>query len=182
MAVERASKEEIEKTPANKMNYSRIIGYGLAALCTVYVIYYFINNCINMATNFIIFLFFTLCAWLYPSPMELSKAIAGNIGSIPQTIVQFPMYGAIMGMMSSSGLSSMIADAIASIAESVPGMEIMKPSKPLPFSSTSSRFEKNCPGLVVCRRQFRLLEISSRMPANCFLPLHGVSVYTAMTL
>jgi len=108
--------EEIEKTPANKLNYSRVIGYCLAALCTVYVIYYFATKGIMMDTNFIIFLFFTICAWLYPSPMELSKAIAGNIGSIPQTIVQFPMYGAIMGMMSSSGLSSMIADAIASIA------------------------------------------------------------------
>ena len=116
LSEKKVEKEEIEKTPANKMNYSRIIGYGLAALCTVYVIYYFINNGINMATNFIIFLFFTICAWLYPSPMELSKAIAGNIGSIPQTIVQFPMYGAIMGMMSSSDASAMLAEAIASIA------------------------------------------------------------------
>lgn len=115
--TEKQEEEEvIEDTPANKMNYSRIIGRVLSILCTIYVIYYFINNGINMATNFIIFLFFTICTWLYPSPMELMKAISGNIGSIPQTIVQFPMYGAIMGMMSSSGLSAMIADAIASIA------------------------------------------------------------------
>lgn len=115
--TEKTEKEEvIEDTPANKMNYSRLIGRLLAILCTVYVVYYFATNGINMATNFIIFLFFTICCWLYPSPMELMKAIAGNIGTIPQTIVQFPMYGAIMGMMSSSGLSAMIATAIASVA------------------------------------------------------------------
>ena len=72
--------------------------------------------------------------------------------------------------------------AISVITASVPGIERMKPSKPSPFSSTSSRFVKNLPGLVVCRRQFRLLDISYRVPAKVSRPLHGARSYTAMTL
>lgn len=103
-------------TPADKMNNSRILSLILSAICTIYVVYYFATNGINMTTNFIIFLFFTLCTWVYPSPIGLMQAIAGNIGSIPQTIVQFPMYGAIMQMMSGSGLTTIVANGLISVA------------------------------------------------------------------
>jgi len=105
-----------DKTPADKMNGSLILGYLFPIMLTVYVVYYFSKNGINMTTNFIIFLFFTLCSWLYHTPIGLMEAVANNIGSIPQIIVQFPLYGAIMGMMSSSGLSAILTNGLVSIA------------------------------------------------------------------
>ena len=59
LTEKKESRDDIEKTPANALNYSRVIGYLLAALCSVYVIYYFATKGIMMDTNFIIFLFFS---------------------------------------------------------------------------------------------------------------------------
>lgn len=115
-AAEKVSIPRKEMSPADKMNASKILGYVFPALLTVYVVWYFANNGINMTTNFIIFFFFTACAWLYHSPLGLMTAIAENIGSIPQVVVQFPLYGAIMGMMSSSGLSTIIVNWLLSIS------------------------------------------------------------------
>ncbi len=119
VSLEEKKAQVIDKskwTPADRMNNSRILSLILSVLCTIYVVYYFATNGINMTTNFIIFLFFTLCTWVYPSPISLMKAVAGNIGSIPQTIIQFPMYGAIMQMMASSGLTTIVANGLISVA------------------------------------------------------------------
>ena len=103
-------------TPADRMNTSRILILPLSIGCTVYIAYYFATMGFNMTTNFIIFLFFTLCTWVYPSPITLMNAVIDNIKSIPQTILQFPMYGAIMQMMASSGLSAIIVQSMIKVS------------------------------------------------------------------
>lgn len=110
---------KVEKvTVADKLNYCRPFMWivGLAGL--VVIIYSFITKGVikSLGVNFIIFLFITINCFLYPHPREFVAAHKKTIPLATDIIIQFPFYGGIAGIMSSSGFAAIVVGALVSIS------------------------------------------------------------------
>ena len=102
---------------ADRMNYTRIIMpiLGLAGLF-VLVHSVVMNGFINSLTlNFMITAFMVANMFLYQTPLGFMAAMENAIGSATSILIQFPLYGGIMGIMESSGLTTVISTAMASL-------------------------------------------------------------------
>jgi short-chain fatty acids transporter len=110
--------EDTDNTPAEKMNNSRIIMYLVAIIGLAYVFYSFFTKgfLASLDLNFMIFLFISLNCIAYNTPKKFIAAIRGSMALATDVMIQFPFYGAIMGMMSTSGLGSLIVGVFAGIS------------------------------------------------------------------
>jgi len=110
--------KKTEKTPADKMNDSRIIMLLLGIAGLVYIVYSFTTQGIipSLNFNFVLFLFLTLNAFLYNTPKKFVTAFSDSMKPATQVMLQFPFYGGIMGIMAGSGLTGVVADGLVQIA------------------------------------------------------------------
>ena len=102
-------------TPAEAMNGSRLLMYIIAALGLVYIIWSFFQYGIlaSLSLNFIIFVFITANALAYNSPQKFISALKESMPLATDIMIQFPFYGAIMQMMTASGLGQVIIDTLS---------------------------------------------------------------------
>ncbi|MGI6177325.1 MAG: short-chain fatty acid transporter [Eubacterium sp.] len=109
--------EESKDTPAERMNSSKIIMYVIAAIGIIYIIWSFVTKgfLTSLNMNFIIFLFVSLDALVYNTPRKFIAAIRDSMYLATDVMIQFPFYGAIMGMMTSSGLGEMIINGMSKL-------------------------------------------------------------------
>ena len=106
-------------TPADKMNTCRPIMWVVAAFIFVYMIYSFATKgflgSLNM--NFVIFMFVGINCLLFPQPRAWINAHADSLHMATDVMLQFPFYGAVMGMMYvDGGLGSVLVNAMVSVA------------------------------------------------------------------
>lgn len=106
-------------TVADKLNTCKPIMWIVAAFIFGYMAYSFVVNgffgSLNM--NFIIFMFVAINCLLFPQPSAWIKAHADSMHLATDIMLQFPFYGAIMGMMYiDGGLGSVLIHAIVSVA------------------------------------------------------------------
>ena len=112
-------KEEVGKlTPADRINNSRLLMIVIGIASVIYIIYSFATKGFipSLKFNFVIFIFLTLNIFLYNTPEKFVTAIADSIKPATQVMLQFPFYGGIMGMMSGSGLTIVLADELVKVA------------------------------------------------------------------
>jgi len=119
--VEPESYRNTEKatTPAEHMNTFTPFMYITGAFIFAYIIYSFATKgflgSLNM--NFVIFLFVGINCFLYPQPHQWIEAHMNSMHLATDVMLQFPFYGAIMGMMYiEGGLGSVLVNAIVSVA------------------------------------------------------------------
>ena len=107
-----------EVTFADKMNGSRLlmIIVGLAGLAVIAnsIMTKGIMNSLDF--NFVIFMFLTLNTFLYGTPSKFVNAFKGTMTAASEVMLQFPFYGGIMGIMTASGLGTIIANLIIRVA------------------------------------------------------------------
>lgn len=110
--------ETQEITPADKMNDSRILMLLIGIAGVVYLGYSIITKGLipSLSFNFIIFLFLTLNTFLYNTPKKFVTAFRNSMKPATQVMMQFPFYGGIMGMMSGSGLTGILANGMIQVA------------------------------------------------------------------
>lgn len=106
-------------TFAEKMNTCKPIMWIVGALIFIYIIYSFATKgffgTLNM--NMVIFMFVGINCFLFPQPHSWIEAHADSMHLATDVMLQFPFYGAIMGMMYvEGGLGSVIVNAIVSVA------------------------------------------------------------------
>lgn len=106
-------------TPAEKMNTFKPIMWVVGAFIFIYIIYSFITKgflgALNM--NLVIFLFVGINCFLFPEPHAWISAHADSMHLATDVMLQFPFYGAIMGMMYvENGLGTVLVNAICSVA------------------------------------------------------------------
>lgn len=116
-----AAKEDVDKseqTPADKMNNNKFIMYllGFAGLFVIGTSIYSKGFLNSLNFNFVIFMFLILNIFLYKTPTKFTGAFADSIKSAAPVMIQFPFYSGIMGLMAVSGLATIIANAMISIA------------------------------------------------------------------
>lgn len=105
-------------TFADRMNNSRIIMYLIGAAGLVNIGYTISQKGLlgSLSLNFVIFIFLTVNFFLYNAPSEFIASYRRNMGLATDVMIQFPFYGGIQGMMSTSGLGQIIVGGFTSVA------------------------------------------------------------------
>jgi short-chain fatty acids transporter len=105
-------------TPADKMNNNKIIMLllgvaGIIVIATSILSKGFLNS---LNFNFVIFMFLVLNIFLYGTPAKFTGAFGDTIKSAAPVMLQFPFYSGIMGLMGVSGLATIMANSMISVA------------------------------------------------------------------
>lgn len=118
LLVEPEEPEEPEtKTPAEKLEYSRLITWVLGAMGVIYLAgYFWKNGILNLSLNIVIFVFMWLGILLHGTPIAYVRAVNEAIKGAAGIAVQFPLYAGIQGIMISTGLAAIIAKWFVSIS------------------------------------------------------------------
>lgn len=107
------------ETFADKMNTCKPIMWIVAVFIFAYMIYSFATKgflgSLNM--NFVIFMFVGINCLCFPQPRAWINAHAASMHLATDVMLQFPFYGAIMGMMYvENGLGAALVNGIVSVA------------------------------------------------------------------
>ncbi|MBQ3123378.1 MAG: short-chain fatty acid transporter [Firmicutes bacterium] len=97
--------ERVDNSPVTTM----IIGLG----GLVYLVYWFSTQGFNLTLDIMNFLLLTVGIIGHGSPRNLLNACEEGVRSAYGVLIQFPFYAGIQGMMGSSGLVALIANAFA---------------------------------------------------------------------
>ena len=109
---------EVERTPADRLNESRLVAYLVGTGMLVYVVQHFATAGIGEALdlNVFNFAFIAFGLFLYGTPTAYMGAIRGATESAAGIILQFPFYAGILGIIENSGLSELMAAFLLDIA------------------------------------------------------------------
>jgi short-chain fatty acids transporter len=107
--------EEYPKTPAARLEHSRILSFSLCALMGFYLYKHFSSSG-GLNLNIVILLFFFLGLLFHGNLSTFMQAFSKACKSSSGIILQFPIYAGIMGMMSESGLARTFSEFFVSIA------------------------------------------------------------------
>ncbi|CAK7070955.1 MAG: Putative short-chain fatty acid transporter [Desulfovibrio sp.] len=114
------AEEPVNKTVAEKLEYSRIITWVLGALGVIYLGNYFMKNgVLTLSLNIVIFVFMWAGILLHGTPIAYIRAVNEAIKGAAGIAVQFPLYAGIQGIMIGTGLAAIIAKWFVSISTPV---------------------------------------------------------------
>lgn len=103
-------------TIADKINHSYVINILFGLMGVSYLVYHFSKKGMDFNLNIVIFLFFILGVLLHYKPINYVQAVNTAVKSAGGIVLQFPLYGGIMGIMLGTGLAKVIANWFASIS------------------------------------------------------------------
>jgi short-chain fatty acids transporter len=101
---------------AAKLNTSPLPSLLLVAAGVAYAIVAVMQGKLEFDINFIIFVFLTAGIALHRTPLAYAEAIRNAAKQTGPLMLQYPIYGGIMGMMTATGLAEQISRAIAGFA------------------------------------------------------------------
>ncbi|MDL2209545.1 short-chain fatty acid transporter [Desulfovibrio sp. OttesenSCG-928-O18] len=109
--------EPKDKTPAQRLEYSRLVTWTLGAMGLIYLgNYFYKNGALNLSLNIVIMCFMWAGILLHGTPIAYMRAVQEAIKGAAGIAVQFPLYGGIQGIMISTGLAGIIANGFISIS------------------------------------------------------------------
>ncbi|PLR96868.1 short-chain fatty acid transporter [Bacillus sp. T33-2] len=114
--VQAATLESQVSTPADRLENSRIVSLVTALLGFVFLFYYFESNGFRLNLDIVNFLFLFLGILFHGTPKQFLAAVANAVKGASGIIIQFPFYAGIMGMMTTSGLATVVSEAFVSIS------------------------------------------------------------------
>jgi short-chain fatty acids transporter len=92
--------EPVDKTPAQKLENSRLLSLLVVALSLSYLIYFFWSvKKVDLNLNIVNLIFLMLGVLLHRTPIRYVHAINESIKGAGGVLIQFPFYAGIMGMM-----------------------------------------------------------------------------------
>ena len=106
----------LEDAPASRLEHSRVLTWLFSALGFCYLGYHFWTRGLDINLNILIIVFMWLGIFLHKTPIRYVAALREAVAGASGIITQFPLYGGIQGIMVASGLASMIANGVMSIA------------------------------------------------------------------
>ena len=87
------------KTPADKMEHSKLLWAITLVGGFVYIVYYFVQNGFTLGLNIVNMIFLFLGILLHGDLRRYVDAISDAAGGAAGVLLQFPFYAGIMGMM-----------------------------------------------------------------------------------
>ncbi|MEC7368554.1 MAG: TIGR00366 family protein [Pseudomonadota bacterium] len=108
--------------PAYRLENSRWLTSFLGVLLIVYVANWFYSKGIQLDLNIVNWTFLAACLLLTRSASEFSQVLMQAGRAVVPTLLQYPLYAGIMGVMLNTGLVAQLADYFARIgtAETLP--------------------------------------------------------------
>lgn len=103
------------RTPADRLNNSAIIGVGMGAFGLLYTALYFWQGG-SLTLNSVNLLFLFLGIMLFVTPNRFLSAVSDGVKILGGIIIQFPFYAGILGILSASGLVVTFANWFVSIS------------------------------------------------------------------
>lgn len=116
-----ADTDAAERTFAERLNHSPILGIGMGLFGLLYVVLYLMDGG-GVTLNFINLLFLSLGVTLFVTPSRFLAALSEGVKVVSGIIIQYPFYAGILAILSGSGLVVALANWFVSIssAESLP--------------------------------------------------------------
>jgi short-chain fatty acids transporter len=111
-----AADDEEDLTPAERLDRSRLVSLSLGLALTVFLVYWFATEGLNLTLDIVNWTFLALGLLLSRSALHYVKLVANASRTVGQIIVQYPLYAGIMGLMIDTGLVSVIANWFIAIS------------------------------------------------------------------
>ena len=109
-------KPKKEMTFAERCDSSPILIWILCVPMILYIVYWFVTRGFDLDLNIVNFIVLMLGFLLHGTPASLNLAFQEGARSAYGVALQFPLYAGIQGMISGSGLITIIAEGFASIS------------------------------------------------------------------
>ena len=113
MAMKSNHKDKSEMTFAERVDNSCITTFIIGIAGIVYLVYWFYTEGFDLNLDIMNFMLLMIGILCHGSPRNLLNACEEGVRSAYGVLVQFPFYAGIQGMMSTSGLVAIIANAFA---------------------------------------------------------------------
>ncbi len=97
-----------KKGLADILEHSTLISYAVGLGGTIYIVYHFATRGFNLNLDIFNFVFLIVGIILHRTPIRYVHAVAEATPGASGIILQFPFYAGIMGMISFSGLATVI--------------------------------------------------------------------------
>jgi short-chain fatty acids transporter len=101
---------------ARRIEHSPILSLFLVAAGIAYVAIAFYQGRLILDANLVIFIFLMAGLALHGSPLHFADAVKNAAKQTGSMILQYPIYGGIMGIMTATGLAQQISSSIAASA------------------------------------------------------------------
>ncbi|MDP4551960.1 short-chain fatty acid transporter [Alkalihalobacillus macyae] len=111
-----AAASEMEWTPAERLENSKIVSIIIAFVGLSYLVYYFVNAGFELNLNIVNFGFLFLGILFHGTPRNFLESVSDAVKGASGIIIQFPFYAGIMGMMVASGLAAQLSQGFVSIS------------------------------------------------------------------
>ncbi|UWQ96790.1 TIGR00366 family protein [Rhodobacteraceae bacterium M385] len=106
---------DAERTIADRMNASPVVGIAIGALGLLYAVNHFLaGGSLNL--NIINTIFVFLGILLFASPAKYLKALSEGVTIVAGIIIQYPFYAGILGVLTGSGLLVTFAQMFVNIS------------------------------------------------------------------
>lgn len=115
-AVKKIMKSSKEMTFAEKMDNSPILTYIVCLPGVIYIVYYFATRGFDFTLNIMNFMLLIFGMLLHRTPASIVQAFQEGAKQAFGIALQFPLYAGIQGMISNSGLITIIANYFASVS------------------------------------------------------------------
>ena len=124
LLVEEEDRTYEVKTPADRMEHSKILWAIILLGGFVYIIYYFVQNGFTLGLNIVNMIFMFLGILLHGDLRRYVDAISDAASGAAGILLQFPFYAGIMGMMVAANeqgvsLAGVISEFFVSISNNV---------------------------------------------------------------
>jgi short-chain fatty acids transporter len=113
---ETEAEPEVEVTPADRVENSRIAAALIWIPALIYVVYWFATRGLDLNLDIFNFAFLGLGLALHGTPIRYIRAIQAAVHGAAGIILQFPFYGGIAGMIGASGLATIMAGGLLNIS------------------------------------------------------------------
>jgi short-chain fatty acids transporter len=101
---------------ARRMEHSPVASLFLVAAGIAYIAIAFYQGHLIVDANLVIFVFLMAGLALHGSPLNFADAVKNAAKQTGSMILQYPIYGGIMGIMTATGLAQQISSSIAASA------------------------------------------------------------------
>lgn len=114
----------IARTPAEKLEDSRLMTALIAIMALIFIVRYFMAHGFSLNLDIVNMIFLTLGIIFHGTPMNYVRAIMEAVKGAGGIILQFPFYAGIMGMMTGANMDGLslagaISEGFATISNTV---------------------------------------------------------------
>ncbi|MEM7496916.1 MAG: short-chain fatty acid transporter [Pseudomonadota bacterium] len=106
----------VAKTPAEKLENSRVVSIATGLLGLGYILAYTIETGYALNINILNFTFLFLGILLHGTPRRFLDSVSEAVKGVGGILIAFPFYAGIMGMMIGSGLAASMSEWFVSFA------------------------------------------------------------------